>query len=67
MIIYTGLKTIGWITPDTSLPNPLEPAAYRRDGRPAYPIRRTSPDDDFTKPGDEGGTPSGGVTQKDLP
>lgn len=49
-----------------SLPNPLEPVGYRRDGRPIYPILGASPDDDSNKPGDEGGAPSGSVTQEEL-
>ncbi|MFF7469926.1 hypothetical protein [Streptomyces sp. NPDC008092] len=49
-----------------SLPNPLEPVGYRRDGRPIYPILGASPEDDSNKPGDEGSPQSGGVTQDDL-
>ncbi|KPI22969.1 hypothetical protein OV320_1017 [Actinobacteria bacterium OV320] len=49
-----------------SLPNPLEPVGYRRDGRPIYPILGASPEDDSNKPADDGGTASGSVTQEDL-
>ncbi|WEH18107.1 hypothetical protein [Streptomyces sp. VNUA24] len=49
-----------------SLPNPLEPVGHRRDGRPIYPIRGASPDDDSNKPGDEGDAPTSSVTQEDL-
>ncbi|MFB7280299.1 hypothetical protein ACFCZV_24640 [Streptomyces hydrogenans] len=46
-----------------SLPNPLAPVGYRRDGRPNYPILGASPEHD-PKPDDGLGT--GGVTQDDL-
>ncbi|MGA5637755.1 hypothetical protein ACPCTN_03240 [Streptomyces cinereoruber] len=47
-----------------SLPNPLAPVGYRRDGRPIYPILGASPEHDPNKPDDDPGT--GGVTQEDL-
>ncbi|MFE5969621.1 hypothetical protein [Streptomyces sp. NPDC056463] len=47
-----------------SLPNPLAPVGYRRDGRPIYPILGASPEHDPNKPDD--GPGSGGVTQDDL-
>ncbi|MGW6393342.1 hypothetical protein ACWFR1_23175 [Streptomyces sp. NPDC055103] len=47
-----------------SLPNPLAPVGYRRDGRPIYPILGASPEHDPNKPDDGPGT--GGVTQDDL-
>ncbi|WP_435970208.1 hypothetical protein [Streptomyces sp. Qhu_M48] len=47
-----------------SLPNPLCPVGYRRDGRPIYPILGASPEHDPNKPDDDPGT--GGVTQDDL-
>ncbi|MER6370732.1 hypothetical protein ABT255_20520 [Streptomyces mirabilis] len=40
-----------------SLPNPLEPVGHRREA---------SLDDDSNKPDDDGGAPSGSVTQDDL-
>ncbi|MDF9812997.1 hypothetical protein [Streptomyces sp. SPB162] len=49
-----------------SLPNPLVPVGYRRDGRPIYPILGASPEDDASKPEGDGGTSSGAVTQEDL-
>ncbi|GEB60153.1 hypothetical protein [Streptomyces gardneri] len=47
-----------------SLPNPLAPLGYRRDGRPIYPILGASPERDPNKPDD--GPGNGGVTQDDL-
>ncbi|MFG2022332.1 hypothetical protein [Streptomyces sp. NPDC048825] len=49
-----------------SLPNPLGPVGYRRDGRPIYPMLGASPDDDSNKPDDDGGARSSSVTQEDL-
>ncbi|MEV7279749.1 hypothetical protein [Streptomyces sp. NPDC093111] len=47
-----------------SLPNPLAPVGYRRDGRPIYPILGASPEHDPNKPNDD--PAAGGVTQDDL-
>ncbi|MEU7516806.1 hypothetical protein AB0B13_33035 [Streptomyces sp. NPDC042898] len=47
-----------------SLPNPLTPVGYRRDGRPIYPILGASPEHDPNKPNDD--PAAGGVTQDDL-
>lgn len=47
-----------------SLPNPLVPVGYRRDGRPIYPILGASPEHDPNQPDDDPGT--GGVTQEVL-
>ncbi|MFD8509772.1 hypothetical protein ACFV27_01300 [Streptomyces antimycoticus] len=49
-----------------SLPNPLTPIGYRRDGRSIYPILGASPEDDSNKPEGDGGAPNGSVTQEDL-
>lgn len=49
-----------------SLPSPLVPVGYRRDGRLIYPILGASPEDESNKPGDDGGAPNGSVTQEDL-
>ncbi|MEH0586842.1 hypothetical protein QA942_23240 [Streptomyces sp. B21-106] len=46
-----------------SLPSPVVPVGYRRDGRPIYPILGASPEDDSNKPEGEG---VGAVTQEDL-
>ncbi|MFD8209663.1 hypothetical protein ACFV2S_25105 [Streptomyces sp. NPDC059695] len=47
-----------------SLPNPLAPVGYRRDGRPIYPILGASPEHDPNKPNDD--PAADGVTQDDL-
>lgn len=47
-----------------SLPNPLAPVGYRRDGRPIYPILGASPEHDLNKPNED--PAAGGVTQDDL-
>ncbi|WP_326647517.1 hypothetical protein [Streptomyces sp. NBC_01750] len=49
-----------------SLPLPLAPLEYRRDGRPIYPVLGASPEDESNKPGDDGGAPNGSVTQEHL-
>lgn len=48
-----------------SLPSPLVPVGYRRDGRPIYPVLGASPEDESNKQGDDG-THAGAVSQEDL-
>ncbi|MFE9404870.1 hypothetical protein ACFYNY_24460 [Streptomyces sp. NPDC006530] len=48
-----------------SLPNPLEPVGYRRDGRPICPILGASSEDDSNKSDGDVGF-DGSVTQEDL-
>ncbi|GAA2513647.1 hypothetical protein [Streptomyces longisporus] len=49
-----------------SLPSPFAPVGYRRDGRPIFPLLGASPDDDSNMLNDDGGAPSGSVSQEDL-